>query len=120
MIGITVYGCGGGKPHCREYVQIRLVEPLVPGQRYAVKYMTKPLPGSMRIKNIGAAFSVDRMHKSLDELIPMIPEVEPSAIVGSENAAWQSISGEFYASDPAEFLILGNFSTDEETDFILS
>ena len=120
MIGITLYGCGGGKPHCREYVQIRLSEPLVIGQRYAVEYMTKPLPGSMRIKNIGAVFSVDRVHNRLDELIPLNPKIEPSGIVQSETSEWQRISGEFYAADPAEFLILGNFYPDEETEFILS
>jgi OmpA-OmpF porin, OOP family len=119
MIGITVYGCGGGKPHCREYVQIRLSEPLVIGQRYAIEFMTKHLPESMRIKNIGAVFSVDRIHKNLDERIAMVPQIEPSGIVISENDAWQKISGEFYASDPAEFLILGNFYPDEETDFNL-
>jgi len=74
----------------------------------------------MRIKNIGAAFSVDRVHKSLDELIPMMPQIEPSAIVTSERGVWQKITGEFYAADPAEFLILGNFYPDEETDFKLS
>jgi len=120
MIGITVYGCGGGKPHCREYVQIRLGEPLVTGQRYEVAYLTKHLPGSMRIKNISAAFSVDRIHKRLDDRIDVIPQVEPSGIVMSENGTWQKVSGEFYASDPAEFLILGNFNPDEETEFKLS
>ena len=120
MIGITVYGCQGGKPHCREYVQIRLSEPLVIGQRYAVKYMAKPLSGSMRIKNVSAAFSVDRVHRSLDERIEMIPVVEPPGILNSEIGSWQSISGEFYASAPSEFMILGNFYSDEETEFILS
>lgn len=120
MIGITVYGCGGGKPHCREYVQIRLSEPLVAGQRYAVEYMTKPLEGSIRIKNVGVAFSVDRIHKSLDDRIALIPKIQPTGILHSETGAWQRISGEFFASDPAEFLILGNFFPDVETEFILS
>jgi outer membrane protein OmpA-like peptidoglycan-associated protein len=120
MIGVTLYGCGGGKPHCREYVQIRLSEPLVTGQRYAVVYQIKPLLKSMRIKNLGVAFSVDRVHKRLDELVKLIPQVEPSRIAQSPKDSWQVISGEFYASDPAEFMIMGNFYTDEETEFVLS
>ena len=117
MIGITVYGCKGGKPHCREYVQIRLSEPLVAGQKYEVTYMTKHLAGSMRINNVGARFSVDRIHKRLDERIDMIPQLAPSGIITSENEDWLNITGEFYATDPAEFMILGNFYPDDETEF---
>lgn len=117
MIGITLYGCAEGKPHCREYVQIRLSEPLVIGQRYAVEYLVKPLPRSIRIKNIGAVFSVDRIHKRLDELIEMIPQIEPETIMTTEDEDWMKVSGEFYASDPAEFMVLGNFYPDEKTKF---
>ncbi|MEZ4983234.1 MAG: hypothetical protein R2769_16930, partial [Saprospiraceae bacterium] len=34
MVGLTLYGCDDGKPHCREYIQIQLKEPLVPSQGY--------------------------------------------------------------------------------------
>jgi OmpA-OmpF porin, OOP family len=117
MIGITLYGCAGGKPHCREYVQIRLSEPLVTGQRYAVEFVTKPLPRSIRIQNIGVAFSVDQVHRRLDEIIEMIPQIQPDGIVDPENDDWRNVSGEFYASDPAEFLVLGNFYPDEQTTY---
>ena len=48
MVGITVYGCHGGKPHCREYVQVELYEALVPGQRYELSYWVQHLPRSLQ------------------------------------------------------------------------
>ena len=44
MVGITAYGCENGKPHCREYLQIQLAEPLVIGQNYYCLLYTSPSP----------------------------------------------------------------------------
>src|SRR5262245_43351314 len=49
--GITVYGCGQGKPHCREYIQVQLDEPLVPGQQYSFSCMLAHLQKSVSVKN---------------------------------------------------------------------
>ena len=38
-VGLTLYGCKEGKPHCREYIQIRLSEPLVIGQTYQLSFL---------------------------------------------------------------------------------
>ena len=39
MAGVTLFGCKDGKPHCREYVQVQLAEPLVVGQQYYIEFM---------------------------------------------------------------------------------
>jgi len=43
MAGITAYGCEEGKPHCREYIQIQLEEPLVIGQGYYAEFYVSHL-----------------------------------------------------------------------------
>ena len=48
MAGITVYGCVHGKPHCREYIEIQLSEPLVAGQDYWAEMWVSHLPQSLR------------------------------------------------------------------------
>ena len=57
MSGITVYGCEEGKPHCREYIQIQLSEPLVVGQDYLAEMYVTHLPYSLRSNNLGFHFS---------------------------------------------------------------
>lgn len=116
MVGITVYGCEEGKPHCREYVQIQLVEPLVVGQRYAVEFKASPLPGSVRIRNIGTAFVMEPVRKRLDVLIDVTPQFESGRLITAKKGSWATVSGEFHASEPAEYLIIGNFFTDEKSD----
>ncbi|MCB9333375.1 MAG: hypothetical protein H6574_20130 [Lewinellaceae bacterium] len=53
LAGLTLYGCTNGKPHCREYVEIQLAEPLVPGQRYQVEFWVSHLKRSLQINNLG-------------------------------------------------------------------
>ena len=65
FIGLTMYGCSQGKPHCREYAQIQLIEPLVIGQRYEVEFHVAHLPRSMYCNNLGIYFSEKQYELSL-------------------------------------------------------
>ena len=53
--GITVYGCGKGKPHCREYIQVQMSEPLVRGQRYGFTCQLSHLQKTVVVRNIGGS-----------------------------------------------------------------
>jgi len=114
MAGITVYGCHGGKPHCREYLQTQLIEPLVPGQRYEISYWVRHLPNSLQINNIGPAFSQERVMLQSDERINMEYGI-PNADVLCAGAQWLQCRHEFRAESDAGYLIIGNFHNDEET-----
>ncbi len=115
MAGITVYGCTNGKPHCREYIQIQLEEALVIGQRYYAEFWVSNLPRGMAIDNVGMLFSEKRYQVKTDELIDETPQVKADYIVQSANNSWAKISSSFIAKTEAEYLIIGNFSKDEDT-----
>lgn len=115
FIGITVYGCKDGKPHCREYVQIQLTEPLVIGQRYEVSYAVAHLPRSQRISNIGCAVSMERMYNPMDKPLEIEPIIAPQDIIDCKNGQWLRISGEFHAKEASSYLIIGNFKDDATT-----
>ena len=117
MVGITVYGCGNGKPHCREYVQIQLKEPLVIGQNYVFEYWYAHLQGSMRINNIGAFFSDKRIAMIEDVLLTQKPQVKAENILYTELGKWTKFSGNFQATSEAEYLIIGNFEPDKLTAY---
>ncbi len=115
FIGLTLYGCRGGKPHCREYVQVPLKEPLVAGQTYAFSVKIAALPGALRINRIGVWFSKVPIQIKDVVLLHESPYWQCEQIIDPRPGQWLSLSGQFTAREDGRFLILGNFFTDAET-----
>jgi outer membrane protein OmpA-like peptidoglycan-associated protein len=115
MAGLTLWGCTNGKPHCREYVSVQLAEPLVPGQGYHLEFWVTPLPRSLRINRIGAFLSEERIERKTDEPLTFSPQFFAQDIVQPKEGTWMKLSGQFVASNEAEYLTIGNFFTDEQT-----
>lgn len=115
MIGMTVYGCDNGKPHCREYVQIQMKEPLVIGQEYYVEFWLAHLPRSLQVDNIGVYFAPEKLEVKLDALLEYEPQVKAEKIVNASGQTWAKVSGKFVAETEGEYLVLGNFYPDSVT-----
>lgn len=109
--GITVYGCGGGKPHCREYVQIHLAEALVPGQRYGFACRIAHLQKSVSVANIGLWFSEHELDEFHTEPLVRQPVLEIDKFIPSDGR-WHRWTGHFTAESSAPFLVIGNFADD--------
>jgi len=117
MVGLTLYGCGDGKPHCREYIQCRLLEPLVVGQQYALEFWVAQLPNSTAIDRIGMHFSRREYREAEDKPLRLAPHFVTSEIVEVAPGKWKKISGTFKADTEAEVLVIGNFFPDAETSY---
>ncbi len=115
MAGITLYGCEEGKPHCREFLQVQLIESLVVGQHYYVEFWVSPLPRSLRINNLGAHFSIDKVEAKTDKPLNLPPQVNASGVVKAKAGKWVRVSGHFVAKKPGDYLIIGNFFPDSTT-----
>ncbi|MEL7020439.1 MAG: OmpA family protein, partial [Bacteroidota bacterium] len=115
MVGMTVYGCNKGKPHCREYVQIQLKEPLVIGQVYEVSFWVAHLPKSLQVNNIGLYFSEAKIDLKLATLIAREPQVKATEIVSAYGRRWAQVRGKFTATTEAEYVVAGNFYPDSLT-----
>lgn len=115
MAGLTLFGCTNGKPHCREFIEIQLSEPLVIGQNYYVEFWVTHLEKSLQINNIGAYFSVSEIKRSTDEVLVRDAPVKADSIVAAPNGKWVKISGTFQAKYEAEFILIGNFQDDFAT-----
>jgi len=115
MVGITVYGCDEGKPHCREYVQVQLLEPLVPQQMYYLEFWAVSLPRSLQTNNIGIHFTSGKVNIRVDEPIVVEPTFNCETIIATENHNWTKISGQFTAIEAADYILLGNFFPDSLT-----
>jgi len=115
MVGITTYGCEDGKPHCREYVQIQLQEPLVVNQKYQVTFWVASLQDGIRCNNIGALFTTAEVRIPIDEPIIAEAQVKADQIVGQRSSDWQKITKTFTAKDAHNYIVIGNFKTDQNT-----
>lgn len=115
MAGLTLYGCTNGKPHCREYVEIQLAEPLVIGQAYHVEFWVTHLAKSLQINNLGAYFSVSEIKRTTDEVLVREAQVSAKDIVAAPGGKWVKVSGQFVAKYEAEYILIGNFSDDFNT-----
>jgi outer membrane protein OmpA-like peptidoglycan-associated protein len=118
MAGLTLYGCTNGKPHCREYLEIQLAEPLVIGQAYYLEFWVAHLDKSLQINNIGAYFSVKEIRRTTDEILIREPQMNEPGIVAAPNGKWVKVSGQFVAKYEAEHILIGNFNDDEHTLFM--
>jgi outer membrane protein OmpA-like peptidoglycan-associated protein len=115
MAGITAYGCTNGKPHCREFIEIQLSEPLVIGQTYYVEFWVQPLARSLYINQLGAYFSVGEIKRTTDELLVRDAQVRSEKIVRAKKGQWAKVSGYFEAKYEAEYILIGNFTEDNLT-----
>lgn len=115
MAGITAYGCEEGKPHCREYIQIQLKEPLIIGQGYYAEFYVSHLPRSIQINNLGIHFAKEKIKINTDKLIDYKPQINSQEILSAPEHKWVKVSGSFVANTEAEYLLIGNFYSDSLT-----
>lgn len=115
MVGITAYGCDEGKPHCREYIQIQLSEPLVVDQNYYLEFWVSHLPRSLQVNRLGAHFATRKTNIITDRVLELEPQVRAEDILDGADNRWVRVSGRFSATEEAEYLIIGNFFPDSLT-----
>ncbi len=113
--GITVYGCDRGKPHCREYIQVQLTEPLVPGQRYAFTCMLAHLQKSVVVRNIQLSFSENEIDEGTDQPIFLKTTLSLDRWLPSDGK-WYRWTGQFIANEPSSFMLIGNFNSDSDSE----
>jgi hypothetical protein len=112
--GITVYGCNKGKPHCREYIQVQMDEPLVPGQVYGFTCMMAHLQKSVSVKNVGLWFSDDEVDEMTTDPLIEKPMLILDRFIPSDGN-WYRWSGQFKAEQSLSYLLIGNFSNDDDS-----
>ena len=114
-IGLTLFGCDNGKPHCREYVQARLIEKLVVGQEYYFEFYVMKKENSLEINNISLGFSTEKISEKNEDCLNVEFLIENKKIVESNQRGWTKVAGNFKAESASNFMLLGNFHTDKQT-----
>jgi OmpA-OmpF porin, OOP family len=115
MTGLTMYGCTNGKPHCREYIMALLNEPIIPGQHYYIEFYMQRLAGSLIVDRIGVAFSQQKVRRTLDDMLPLTYALQNKLKDQGSDEKWVKVSGIWKADAAADYVLIGNFTTDSDT-----
>ena len=114
MAGLTVYGCDHGKPHCKEYIQIGLAEPLVKDQTYTLSFWVAHLPSSLQINHFGVLFSFDEIIEGHTQTLNLNPQFDYDEVLSPFNEDWMQLNWTFKAKEPFEYICFGSFVADDQ------
>jgi len=97
----------------REYLQVKLTQPLTAGAEYEFTYYLSPT-GFKSVANVSAYFSVNKNEDfSLKTELNFVPQVTNTSPL-TDTSIWYKITGTFKASGGEEWLIMGNFLKDNQ------
>ncbi len=121
-VGFATYSAG--TTNSREYIATQLIQPLAIGQKYflsfyvssAFGYIQSGYPG-MATNNIGALFSTVAYSQSNPQHVDNFAHIVDSIII-NDTINWVKISGSFIADSAYQYLSIGNFFDDINTNVI--
>ncbi len=114
--GFTAYATGS--PTQRDYVTIQLSETLQPNTEYCVEfYVSLADLTYFAVENIGAYFSATAVPNNNGLPLGFVPQIENQSGVLKNKNNWTLISGTFTAESPLQWLTIGNFYNNANTNF---
>ncbi|MGH1434668.1 MAG: OmpA family protein [Lewinella sp.] len=118
MIGLKLVGCNDGD-HCKEYLQVALKEHLEIGEKYYFEVWTKPIRTSIKVNNIGMLFSMDKIERFGEGIFDYQPMLNVDGVLdNSVDNDWVKISDTICADSSYQYLVIGNFFLDRQTQKI--
>ena len=118
--GLFCYGGANGSDSTqRDYIEVQLISPLIEGQEYEFSmYVSLADKYGAAINNIGVAIT-EYMVEGNGQIgvIPEIPQIKAIDPISDEEN-WTQITGTFIAEGGEEYLTIGNFFSDGDTEKI--
>ena len=100
----------------REYIEVKLIEPLKKGYRYSVEYYVSLSNISMYSTDAMGAYIGDSLVKYTSayiQLLDCIPQINnPKGSVLKDTLNWVRIGGIFKSEGGEQFITIGNFTAD--------
>jgi len=120
---ISGFMYNGPNSNYREYAQVQLLNSLVSGQCYYVEFFTNRATGAYggkyAVNNIGGLFTDSAITNTGSgfnafDLIPDVLKFGNAIITDTVN--WTQISGIYVANGGEQYITIGNFASDANTD----
>ena len=93
----------------REYVQTKLISPLILGKQYVLEYYVSMANYQAAVNSISALFSINKIITNNDCAIIANPQIKYTDGFISDSLNWTKITGTFTAIGGEEYLTLGFF-----------
>ncbi|MBC8172868.1 MAG: gliding motility-associated C-terminal domain-containing protein [Chitinophagales bacterium] len=115
----------------REYIEVQLTEPLEAGVQYYVEFYAAtcfyPDAGGsydfiLATDEIGLHFSEDKVLEGFSSgaLTDYEPQIEmEEGLYPEDSSLWYKVSGIYLAAGGEEYITIGNFRGDDETDYVI-
>lgn len=113
--GVSFFGYKGRLP--RTYLGTQLKEPLKAGKQYCLKFHVSMSDMSKyAVNNLGMYITKDSLEDMSDGNLSFEPQIQNySNKIFEKQFLWESICGVYKAEGGEQFIIIGNFASDEET-----
>lgn len=112
-----VYAWNTGKKNYREYVQCKLTEPLKANVYYKIQFFYRLSSYSVyAIDRIGLAFANQEVKANYDTLLGIRPVVSEIKDLRTLTNAWMPVTAKIQAKGGEQFLIIGNFWSNDSTE----
>lgn len=114
-LGLYTYGA-----NYREYASTKLTEALTPGQTYCISFnvFLSTLSGKAT-DQIGAYFSTDSIGLTTQAPLFLTPDVSnPPGNIIDDGQGWVTVSGNYTPTTPVEYITIGNFYDDANTQWV--
>lgn len=104
----------------REYIEVKLISPLSEGKKYCMNmYVSLADSSAYAINKLGAYFSIDSVLANDNYVLPLLPQVSSDTNIIRDTSDWVLIEGNYTAIGGEQFLTIGNFNDDVNTEFVL-
>lgn len=94
----------------REYLQTRLLQPLIAGKKYHFSFYVSYYGVNYSLEQIGALFSINDYNSNSSTPIIASPQVVNQNGFLSDSLSWTKIEGDFFANGGEAFLTIGYFA----------
>ena len=115
-VGIYAWSNNTDSRSYREYVQGRLLKPLVKGGCYSIKFYYRLASYSVyAIDRIGLLLTDSLLTFKTDDVIGITPTMETVKNLNELTNGWQMAQSVYVANGDEQFVTIGNFSNNERT-----
>lgn len=121
MVGILTHNPDSKRSDTyREYIQVKLKQPLIKGEEYYCEFWVCRARLSKYISNnLGVVLSPTPLQEEgWKPLVGIKPDYNHDELINEEKREWQRISFTFTSPNRSEFLCIGNFFGNEETNMV--
>jgi hypothetical protein len=118
--GLYMFNYGTGVPNFREYIEAPLSQSLTAGNTYYFQMFMALANGSKFTTDDFGVYLSDTLVSGINNFypLPFTPQIINSSGVITDTVNWTKVSGNYIATGSENYLIIGNFKNDTNTNMI--